>query len=129
MKFLLMLLIIFSLLIGIPINGGEKGWISIYGVEVSAPMSLLKAGLMTNFEFITWILLLITHMSIFSLPFITKSKHFKKALYFFPTSYLILFLLVGNVAILLLLPFIITWIIVMFIANERIAVTGRRIKL
>lgn len=115
MKVLLILMIVLSVAVGIPINGGDKGWLSLWGPEFSYPVStIFKTGTstFTSSEFILWIMLLIAHIGVISLPFLTQKSYFNTLLIGAPLAFIIIFILLASILIIVvLIPFIIVWII------------------
>lgn len=108
MKILIIIMLILSLFMGIPTN---KGWFTLYGTEFFGPFYVLKGGNFPNNLLVIWILLILFHLSIFSLPFIIKKSYFKYVLYYAPLSFIITYFLFAPLAIFFLIPFIIVWVI------------------
>ena len=112
----LILIIILSLVINISFNGTQN---SLYGAEFNAPIEMIRAGQFTWFQYIEWIILLITHIMIFALPFLTGKRYFKLLLTCLPLLFIADYILYASVFIMvLLLPFIFVWIIALIIANQ-----------
>lgn len=108
MKKLIMLLLFLSAFVGI---NGNLGWLTLYGAEFLGPISLIKANLFTAFEMVHWIILLISHMMVLSLIFLTKNRNFMLLLVWFPLQFIFVFASFNLLASFFLLPFIIVWII------------------
>jgi hypothetical protein len=115
MKILLILMIILSVAVGIPINGGDKGWLSLWGPEFSYPVSMIiKSGTSTFSlpEIILWIMLLIAHIGVISLPFLTHKSYFNSLLIGAPLAFILIFIVFASIFIIIvLIPFIIVWIV------------------
>jgi hypothetical protein len=112
-------MILLSVAIGIPINGGDKGWFSLVGAEFTGPVELLKYGSLTQMEIIIWILLLISHFAVISLLFLTKKRYFRDLLIMAPASFLLIYIAHSSIAIVfLLIPFIILWIGAIVMQNK-----------
>lgn len=115
MKVLLILMIISSVAVGIPINGGDKGWLSLWGPEFSYPISMIiKTGssTFTPIESILWIMLLVAHAGVVSLLFLTQKDYFNSLLIGFPLAFILIFIPFASIFIaIVLIPFIILWII------------------
>lgn len=114
MKILIFIMIILSIFMGIPTN---LGWFTLYGSEIS-PILMLKAGTFPMHRLPTWILLIISHLGVFSLLFIAKSKYFDQLLFWFPLIFVLLFTLFDFFNLLYLIPFIIFWIITLVKADK-----------
>ena len=123
MKILLILMIILSVAIGVPINGGEKGWASLWGAEFSGPVSaIFESGLaeFTYAQFILWVLLLIAHIGIVALPFLTRRSYFNLLLVSAPLAFILIYIIYASLFIaILLVPFIIVWIIALIIREKQ----------
>ncbi len=112
MKVLLIIMIAFSLFFGITING-QKNILYIY--EFNSNFEMLKAGTLSSLNIILWCMLLITHSVILSLPFLTRKQYFKKLMIGAPLIFVVLYTIPSPLYILLLLPFIFTWIICLIV--------------
>lgn len=109
MKALLVVMIFFSVCMGIPTNIAT---FTLYGCEFSGALYDLKAGRLTTIEIIGWIALLITHAGMICLPFLTTKKYFKRLLISIPLVFITLYILLsGLLIVILLMPFIIVWIV------------------
>lgn len=111
MKVLLILMIFLSLFVGISINGV---WSSLYNFEFPSVIDMIKTGIFTKIEIIEWALLLVVHMVIVILPFLTKVKYFRHLLMIAPAIFVLLYFIVGGAVAFLLVPFIIVWVIAVF---------------
>ncbi len=108
MKKLIVLMLFFSVFMGVSTN---IGWISLYGAEFSAPLYSIKSGSFTNLNILHWIVLLLSHILVFSLLFLTKNKFFLLLLVWFPLQFILVFASFNLLASFFLAPFIIVWII------------------
>jgi hypothetical protein len=110
MKILLILMIVSSLFVGIPINGSQAGWASLYGYEYDRILLLMKGTGISTYQVIISVLLLTAHLGLICLPLFIKKSYFKDLLIIIPASFLILYLLSAALLILLLIPFILLWL-------------------
>ena len=111
MKTLLIVMIILSLIIGLPINGG---WYTLYNFEFPGVYSMIAAGTFPMLNFILWGILLIAHAFIVVLPFIIKTRFFKSVLILAPTIFLLMYSVLNPMYLAFLVPFIIVWIVCLF---------------
>ncbi|SFA41222.1 hypothetical protein SAMN04488511_102273 [Pedobacter suwonensis] len=101
-------MIFLSLFVGIPIN---HNWSFVFQYEfIDFPM-MLRLYDVSNREIISWIVVLLSHVGIISLPFFLKRVYFRKMLFYFPFFFLIGFLMLRMEFLFLLLPFLIVWLI------------------
>ena len=121
MKVLLVLMILLSIVITIPLNGGDKGWYSLYGAEFTDAFYLIKTGRITVINLIEWIVLLIAHAGVVSLPFFTNKRFFKELLIFVPLFFVMLYAIWNLIIAFLLIPFLIVWIIslIVYFVNKK----------
>lgn len=119
MKVLLFFMILLSVAITVPLNGGDKGWISLFGAEFTGPIYLIKTGRMELYTLIVWIPLLITHFVVVSLPFLTQKSYFRDLLVIAPASFILIYIAYASIGIVfLLIPFIILWIGALIMQNK-----------
>lgn len=108
-KFIVLFILLFaSTFLGVPINGGDKGWFFAFSNEMIVFGNTSEINLRTLI--LVWILV-VTHLSLFALPFIKKNKHFFKLLVAIPLLYLLLQVAIFYFILILLVPFIIVWVI------------------
>ncbi|MEO8949379.1 MAG: hypothetical protein ABI308_13270 [Mucilaginibacter sp.] len=115
MKILLFLMILLSIVIAVPVNGGDKGWFSLYETEFTDAIYMIKTGGMELSRFVIWIMLLIVHLSVICLPFLTTRYFFKELLIFSPLVFVILYAIWYLIIAFLLIPFVIVWIVCLFV--------------
>ncbi|SFA39583.1 hypothetical protein SAMN04488511_101476 [Pedobacter suwonensis] len=107
-NFLLIVMILLSLFIGMSIN---RNWFFIYQLEFIDYPEILKDGREDNVRnIILWVIILLSHMGIIILPFLTKSHLFSKSLLWFPLIYLLSYVFFRAEVVFLLIPFIIIWV-------------------
>ena len=102
------LLLIASTFIGIPLNGGDKGWLYINGF-----FREFIAGDWNVFDEPLYILVLISTVVLYLTPFFFLSKYRKKIFMIIPGIYLLLTLISFPLFIFLLIPFILVWVILL----------------
>ncbi|WP_158526275.1 hypothetical protein [Pedobacter paludis] len=105
---LIILFLIASTFIGVPLNGGDKGWIYGYSMFLSTLYSLTDTA--NLFAFIVspfGILTLLGGIGVCLLPLIIFTKYEKWFVLFIPLVYI----LTNFLVIPLLIPFIVFWII------------------
>jgi len=107
------LLLIASTFIGIPINGGDKGWLYLNGF-----FREFIAGNWRMFDNPLYILVLISTLMLYLTPFFFLSKYRKKMFIIVPGVYLMLTLISFPLFIFLLIPFILLWIILLTAVNR-----------
>ncbi|MBB5638499.1 hypothetical protein HDE68_004431 [Pedobacter cryoconitis] len=116
MKFLLVLMIVFSFIGGFSINGV---WSFLFQFEFIDMLNMIKMGNQSSSEVVAWIAILIGHIGIISLPFLTKNIYFKVVLLSAPLLFILGFIAsVSILAIVFLFPLIITWIIAVIYRNK-----------
>jgi hypothetical protein len=113
MRTLLILMIFFSVIMGISTNIGT---FTLYETEFSGAISSLTAGKLSVVETIEWIMLLVAHVGIISLPFFTKKEYFRSLLVTLPLLFILIYFLFANLIVVLLIPFIIIWSVCLFVA-------------
>lgn len=111
-KLPLVLLIFLSLYMIVPINGASD---SLYLSEYNSIISIHRLSFVEN---LILLLLLISHLLIFLLPFLTKNKSFYTILTLAPIAFVILRVLLSIYIIFALVPFIILWLICLFLRKE-----------
>ncbi len=114
MKRLIFLMLILSVFMGVKTN---MGWFTLYGAEFLGPISLLKAGLFSNVNKVLWVILIIFHLMVVSLIFLTNKRNFMSMLIWFPLQFIMVYALFDLISTFLLVPFVIAWIIA--IARQR----------
>jgi len=112
---LLTVLILLSLFFGVSINGQ---WAFLYQFEFVDMPKMAETA--TPFKIAMWIGMLLSHVGIFMLPFITGKPYFRKTLLIFPLAYLLFTALLSFGFIFLLIPFFILWIVTLIYCNRRI---------
>lgn len=105
----LLVLMIASTFIGIPLNGGDKGWVHIYDAELGLFTWTLLGPQKHVWLNVILVFQLITHIALFALPFLTRHKRFFTLLVGIPLLYLLLQAVTFYVFLILLIPFIILW--------------------
>mgnify|MGYP003296329353 CR=1 FL=1 len=111
-KLPLVLLSAFTLFMVVPINGATN---LLYLFEYS---SISQISILNFVEKLILLLLLISHLFIFLLPFLTRSKNFFNILTFAPIAFVISYFLLNISMIFALIPFIIMWVICQFLRKE-----------
>jgi hypothetical protein len=111
-KLPLVLLIFLSLFALVPTNGTSN---SLYLFEYS---SMISIGRLHFAETVIMIMLLISHLFIFLLPFLTNNKSFYAILTLAPIIFVLLYFMADIFMAFDLIPFIILWIICLFIRKE-----------
>src|ERR1700744_850516 len=114
---LLSLMIFFSIIMGIISN---YGWFSIYNSEFSAPIYSLRKGLFSWYEIVAWLCLIIIHISLLLLPFFINKKYFRSLLIWEPLLFILFFSIVQPYIILLLIPFLVSWLWALGITKKRL---------
>ncbi|QNN41096.1 hypothetical protein [Pedobacter roseus] len=109
-QFLLTLLLIPTTYIGIPLNGGDKGWIYVNSVlrdyfanRTSFLISSVHFSVFDFFVFISNILLYIA-------PVLVFTRLNKIGAVYIPTAFLILTLIYFPLMVILLIPYILIWV-------------------
>lgn len=121
---LLIVMIVLSLFSGISIN---QNWAFVFQFEFFDYPEILKDGLEDNVRnIILWIIILLAHIGIVMLPFLTKSHHFNKLLLWFPLVYLLGYVFLSAEFVFLLIPFIIIWGITLRLSKKQ-NIKGKRI--
>jgi hypothetical protein len=116
MKTLIILLIIFSIIGGISINGE---WSFLYQFEFIDYPKVIATGQENITGIVGWALLLISHCGIVVLPFITRKHYFWAMLVGAPLLFIMAFVAMATVfALLFLAPFILVWIIALALAGN-----------
>jgi predicted ferric reductase len=95
----------------ININTDEFGRVSLYGMEFSGAASTLEGLKYDFFYLMFWLLLLVSHVVLLSMLFLTKKTYFQQMLIWIPIAFLVFFMLVNFFSIFLLIPFIGIWLI------------------
>ena len=90
-------------------NGESK---FLFNAEFTNTFKLIKDGPLAPIHLFVWILLLMSHLIVISLFFLTKKSYFNDLLIVAPLSFVILYIAHASaLVIILLIPFIIVWII------------------
>ncbi len=108
----LCLMIFFSLFTGAYV----KGWIFLYQFELGLFQPFLT-GRRIGYGMLS-IFILLSHILIVLLPFYIKKKNFKILLYIAPFIFILSFSIISGIIFLLLIPFIICWIISLYLSNK-----------
>lgn len=107
-KPLVFALIVLSLIMGINLAGGL---FFLIFAEFLQPFYALKAGNYNLWEGIIWILLVISHLTLISMAFLTKKQYFNKLLIWVPAVYIGLFSAFNYLAFYLLIPFLVVLVV------------------
>lgn len=95
--------------VGIPTN---LGFITLFGLEILGPLSILKEGRGLGSHVLTFGTILIgLHFILISMFFLTKHRYFRSILIWVPLLFIIFFTIYNFWALPLLVPFIVVWII------------------
>lgn len=108
MKILILLMLVLSTITGVPTN---LGFVSLYGMEFDGPISIFKSGNYNSSMVILWTLLILSHVALASLVFLTTKLYFKTILIWIPLTFIIVFIVSDFWSFFLLIPFIIVWIV------------------
>ncbi|MFD2148431.1 hypothetical protein [Mucilaginibacter antarcticus] len=108
-----LLLMIASTFIGIPLNGGDKGWIYVYDGELGLFTYTILGSSGKLWRDVLLAIQVITHMALFTLPFLLNYKRFTYLLVSIPLLYLLLQALTFYYLLILLIPFMILWAMVL----------------
>jgi hypothetical protein len=111
MKALLILMLILSVFVGVSTN---IGWFTLYGAEFNSQIYSFAYDTSERYISLVWLFLILAHLSIFSLLFLTKELYFKYMLFCFPLAFILLFTLYDMISAIFLIPFIIVWVIALF---------------
>lgn len=111
MKALIILMLMLSVVVGIPTN---IGWFTLHGSEFVGPLYFLAEGRPESSISPIWFWLIMAHISVFCLPFLTKNPYFSTMLFCFPLLFVLLFILFDFLSAIFLIPFIIVWVIALF---------------
>jgi len=112
---LLILMILFSIFMGVKTN---LGWFSLYGGEIEGPISELKRGLFPTYKMPIWIMLLVTHCFLISLPIWLNYTNFRRLLIFVPLVFIFLSTVLEPGDIFFLVPFMAVWLITLVKQNK-----------
>ena len=105
---LLTVLLIASTFIGVPLNGGDKGWIYLNG-----PFIDFVAGRWLSTYSLLSILIIMWTIVLYLVPFFMDSTYRDKIVIIVPAVYLILTVISFLPLIILCIPFIVCWVILM----------------
>ena len=109
-------MVVLSTVTGLPTN---LGFISLYGMEFDGPISVFKSGNYNASMLIGWILLILSHIALVSLMFLTSKSYFKTTLIWIPLTFIIFFIVSDFWSFFLLIPFIIVWLIALFKQSKK----------
>lgn len=109
MKALLFLMIVFS--IGISVNTDEFGRVSLFGMEFLGAAQGLEAMHFDIFYLFCWIMLLVLHLVLISMFFLSQKSYFKNLLIWVPIGFIVFFVFVNFFSIFLLIPFLGIWLV------------------
>ncbi len=112
---LLTVMIILSFFSGISIN---RNWFFIFQFELIDFPEMILAGHVRIVKIMLWCLVIISHMGILLLPFVSSTKYFKLALLILPLVYLLSYLFLRAEFLVLLIPFTIIWLITLRVSNR-----------
>lgn len=111
MKALVFLMIVLSVFS--QINTDIYGLISLRAIEFLEPISIIRAGEYSLPMVVLWVALLLSHLALISLFFLTKKTYFQDLLTWIPLSFILVFIINSFLSFFLLIPFIIVWIVVL----------------
>lgn len=118
MKLLLVLMLVLSLIVGLPISGN---WSFLYQYEFPAMIELFKTGELSPSKLILWIVLLIAHLGLISLLFLTQKSYFRTLLIVIPLLFILIYMVWSLLLSFLLIPFVVVWIVALAIQNKTAA--------
>lgn len=103
----LVIMALLSFFTGIQTN---KGYWSLFRWEFEslAYMSDLEGSILVRTVILS-LLVILSHIGVLSLILLTKYRYFEHLLFFLPLAYMTFFALLMPVAVLLLIPFMLTW--------------------
>lgn len=117
MKIFIAAMIFLSTFVGIPTN---LGYIWLFGTEILGPLSLIEAGHSMGISRILMnIILILSHIALISLLFLTSKSYFKASLLVVPMVFVIVFTLFNFLMLFLLIPFTIVWVIALVTYNRK----------
>lgn len=109
-QFLLTLLLIPTTYIGIPLNGGDKGWIYVNSVLrdyfANRTSFLISSVHFSIFDFFVFISNILLYMA----PILVFTRLNKIGAVYIPTAFLILTLIYFPLMVILLIPYILIWV-------------------
>ncbi|MCX2584398.1 hypothetical protein [Pedobacter sp. MR22-3] len=108
-------LVTLSLFSGISIN---SNWFFIYQFEFIDYPKIIVADNAKIVKILLWAVVVLAHLGIISLPFITKTTYYNKILFWAPLIYLLGYVFLRAEFIVLLIPFIIIWLIIMRVTQR-----------
>lgn len=111
---LLVLLLMGSTFIGIPLNGGDKGWLYINGIF----RDFVAGNPIQNYSFLH-VLVLLSTIVLYLMPLFIVSAYRNKIIIVVPAMYLVLTILTFPLFIFLCIPFILCWILLISVATRR----------
>jgi hypothetical protein len=111
----LLILMLASTFIGVPLNGGDKGWAHVYDGELAVLKRVVEGPFKIWWRMGLLVAQCLTHLALFSLPFSTGTKRFFSWLVGLPLLYLLLQAATFFYFVILLVPFIILWIITLIV--------------
>jgi len=109
-QFLLVLLLIPTTYIGIPLNGGDKGWIYVNSVLrdyfANRTSFLISSVHFSVFDFFVFISNILLYMA----PILVFTRLNKIGAVYIPTAFLILTLIYFPLMVILFIPYILIWV-------------------
>ena len=105
-------MIVLSVIVGI---NGDKGYISIWGMEMANFRLISHPQGVSKIHIFLFFLVIASHLSMPALLFLTRKKHFLIYLISIPLVYVVCFTLINPFALLFLIPFILMWIIAVIV--------------
>lgn len=103
-------MLILSVFMGVLTN---LGWFTLYSAELLGPISSMRRlnSIWHYNSLIHWCVLLLSHIMVASLIFLTKKENFNLLLIWFPLQFILMFASFDFISSFFLIPFIIVWII------------------
>ncbi len=114
MKILLILMILLSLFTGVPTN---KGWFILYEFEFW-PLTDGDINAEQLMFLIIWIPLVLSHLGLAALLFMTQKSYFHTLLVIIPLAFLFLFIVFMHLSAPLLVPFLLVWFVALIKASK-----------
>lgn len=110
----LLLLMVISTFMAVPVNGGDKGWWSVWGLEVESYRALFHApGELNPMNWHLWVFTIagLVHLAVIALPLLINHKNLGRLLYWIPLLYLFVVAVGFVYSLIFLIPFAIVWAI------------------
>ncbi|MGN7988132.1 hypothetical protein ACTJKC_12375 [Pedobacter sp. 22226] len=109
-QFLLVLLLILTTYIGIPLNGGDKGWIYVNGIFrdylANRTYFLMSSVHFSVFDFFVFI----SNIFLYLAPVLVFTRLNKIGAIYIPSTFLIFSLIYFPLMVILLVPYLVIWI-------------------